>query len=288
MLKMLHRLIGEDIELVATLGAGGFVKADPNQLEQVIMNLVVNARDAMPLGGYLQIETADVDVDAAISQQHEGLSPGKYVIVTLQDTGCGIDESTIPHIFEPFFTTKGLGEGTGLGLSMVHGIVAQSGGCVRVESVLGRGTLFQIYLPFYKDVIEAPLEVSVSVPRGGHETILIAEDEEIVRGIIRQMLEGWGYKVLVAKDGQAACALFDGYEGQIDLLLTDVVMPGMSGQVLAERLTTQQPYLKVLYMSGYTHDFIGRHGELGQDVAFVQKPIARESLMEKIREVLDD
>lgn len=288
MLKMLHRLIGEDVALMATLGAGnGFVKADPNQLEQVIMNLVVNARDAMPQGGNLKIETAEVDVDAVFAQKHEGLSSGKYVTVLVQDTGCGIGEEALHHIFDPFFTTKGQGEGTGLGLAMVYGIVAQSGGCVTVESRVGQGTCFVIYLPLHADEVADESEKKSYQVSGGDETILLVEDDEIVRGFTQYLLEDWGYAVLVAENGPMACEIFDAHDGQIDLLLTDVIMPDMGGQILANHLMTRQKNLKVIFMSGYTHDFIGRHGALDMDMAFIQKPFTREGLAEKIRDVLD-
>ena len=289
MLKMLRRLIGEDIDLVAILGAGnGFVKADPNQLEHAIMNLAVNARDAMPLGGHLEIRTANVDVDVAFAQQHEGLSAGKYVSISVKDTGKGIDDDVLLHIFEPFFTTKEQGEGTGLGLSMVYGIVTQSGGTVTVDSVLACGTCFHIYLPMHEKVENDQAEESVTPLVGGTESILIVEDEEIVRSLTQHLLEGWGYQVFVAEDGKSACALFEARQGQIDLLLTDVIMPAMSGQVLATHLREQQPDLKVVYMSGYTHDFIGQHGILEDEVTLLRKPFTREDLSGKIRAVLDN
>jgi len=288
MLKMLHRLIGEDVALVATLGAGsGFVKADPHQLEQVIMNLVVNARDAMPQGGELRVETADVNVDVALAQKHEDLSPGKYVTVMVQDTGCGIDDDAMRHIFEPFFTTKAQGEGTGLGLAMVYGIVAQSGGCVTVESQVGRGTRFVIYLPLHTDILADESNDGAQVLLGGDETILLVEDEEIVRGFVQYLLESWGYEVLVAEDGKKACEIFDAQEGKVDLVLTDVIMPDMGGQILTERLKARQENLKIVFMSGYTHDFIGRHGALDMEIDFIQKPFTKEDLAEKLRQALD-
>ena len=288
MLNMLHRLIGEDIEMVASLSAGGgFVKADPHQLEQVLMNLVVNARDAMPQGGDLKISTANVTVDAMLANQYEDLSVGEYVTVMVQDTGAGMAAQIIPHIFEPFFTTKEQGEGTGLGLSMVYGVVAQSGGCVTVESELGKGTQFQIYLPLHEDVSELMADGESAEPLEGHETVLLVEDEEVVRGFARYLLDSWGYTVLEAVDGKSALEIFESYSGIVDLLLTDVIMPEMSGQALAEHLLAQHPDLKVVYMSGYTHDFIGRHGALDEDVAFVQKPFTQEGLSLKIREALD-
>lgn len=289
MLKMLHRLIGEDIDLIVTLGASnGFVKADPHQLEHAIMNLAVNARDAMPLGGRLEIATADVVVDVAFAQRHEGVAPGAYVSLSVQDTGDGIEDDVLNHIFDPFFTTKEQGEGTGLGLSMVYGIVTQSGGTVLVESAQGQGACFQIYLPLHEEAVDDDdLEECAQPLVGGTEGILLAEDEEIVRSLTQHLLEGWGYRVFVAENGQKACALFDAHQEQIDLLLTDVIMPGMSGHALVTRLKEQQANLKAVYMSGYTHDFIGQHGILEDEVIFLRKPFTREGLSSKIREALD-
>ncbi|MGA1199608.1 MAG: response regulator, partial [Candidatus Latescibacterota bacterium] len=203
------------------------------------------------------------------------------------DTGCGIGEDAMRHIFDPFFTTKGQGEGTGLGLAMVDGIVAQSGGCITVDSQVGHGTRFVIYLPLHTDMLADEVEDSTRLICGGDETILLVEDEEIVRGFAQYLLESWGYVVLVAEDGNKACEIFDEQEGKIDLLLTDVIMPDMGGQMLVERLKARQENLKIVFMSGYTHDFIGRHGALDMDMAFIQKPFTREDLAEKIRDVLD-
>jgi CheY-like chemotaxis protein len=274
---MLRRLIGEDIELTTVLEARpGRVEADPGQLEQVIMNLVVNARDAMPRGGRLIIRTA------------QGPAPDRRILLGVTDTGRGMDAETQSRIFEPFFTTKEKGKGTGLGLSTVYGIVEQHQGGIEVESVLGRGTTFRISLPGSRESaqVQAPAPV-VAGPERGAETVLLVEDEEAVRKLVCDILAGYGYRVLDAADGRTALALYERHGGDIAMLLTDVVMPQMSGRTLAERLLARQPDLKVLYMSGYTDDVIGNHGVLDSRMAYLQKPFTPDALAHKVREVLD-
>jgi PAS domain S-box-containing protein len=288
--SMLRRLIGEHIDLVTVLGGDlGLVKADPGQIEQVIMNLAVNARDAMPGGGKLTIETANVELDQAYASRHMAVKPGAYVMLALSDTGHGMDEETQARLFEPFFTTKEKGKGTGLGLSTVYGIIKQSGGTIWVYSELDRGTTFKIYLPRVVDVLEAlPL---VPAPGSelarGSETILLVEDEESVRALAREALEEAGFQVLEARHGTEALVVSHQYQGAIHLLVTDVVMPEMSGRVLADRLAPQRPALKVLYMSGYTDNAIVHQGVLDPGTAFLPKPFSPDTLVRKVREVLD-
>ncbi|WP_447978253.1 ATP-binding protein [Candidatus Nitrospira bockiana] len=287
---MLQRLIGEDIHLVAALDPRlGHVKADPAQMEQVIMNLAVNARDAMPKGGKLTIETANVEVLETVDQGEARIPPGRYARLIVSDTGCGMDPATQGRIFEPFFTTKGQGKGTGLGLSTVYGIVKQSDGHIVVDSQVGAGTTFTIYLPLVEDpVIEPPdnERLPPTLPYGT-ETVLLVEDEPTVRVLIRDTLRLFGYTVLEARHGFEAQLIGSQQASRIDLLMTDVVMPQMDGRELAEGLMKLHPDMKVLYMSGYTETAMVDHGVLSTGSAFLQKPFTPETLARKVRETLD-
>jgi PAS domain S-box-containing protein len=290
MSKMLRRLIGEDIELHTTLKNDlGKVQADPGQVEQIIMNLVVNARDAMPQGGKVTIETANVTVDETYAMEHVMVQTGEYVMLAVTDTGSGIDEETQTHIFEPFFTTKEAGKGTGLGLSTVYGIVKQSGGYVWIYSEVGVGTSFKVYLPRLDEQpqVEKSRALVGSTDVHGTETVLLVEDDAMVRRMARMILELHGYRVLEAEHADAALQIFQEHKDEIDLMLTDVIMPGMSGRVLAERLAELSPELPVIYMSGYTDDAIVRHGLLSDELDFIQKPFSPDGLAQKIRTVLD-
>ena len=285
--KMLRRLIGEDLELFFEEGPlPHMIKADPGQIEQVLLNLAVNSRDAMPHGGKLTIETADVQLDEAYRDAHFSMPVGSYVMLAISDTGCGMDKDVQAHIFEPFFTTKEQGKGTGLGLATVHGIVEQSGGHIWVYSELGRGTTFKIYLPTVKGTPEAA-EIR-AVPAGGSETVLLVEDDASLRKLARMILAAQGgYKVLESAGGKEAQMLAGQYKDRIDLLLTDVVMPGMGGRELSEKLATLRPEMKIMFMSGYTDDTVVRHGVLEVGTAYVQKPFTSESLLRKVRDALD-
>ena len=285
---MLQRLIGEDIDLRTSLDARlGPVQADPGQIDQVIMNLAVNARDAMPGGGQLIIETSNVELDAAALRGRVGVRPGPHVMLAVTDTGCGMDGATRARIFEPFFTTKGVGKGTGLGLSTVHGIINQSGGTVWVYSEPGKGTTFKIYLPRTTGPIEGSGPDTDTAPlASGSETILLVEDEQALRELVRDLLRARGYPVLEAGDGVEALEVARRH-GRIDLLLTDVIMPRMGGPELAKRLVDVQPNFKVLYMSGYTDRGVVHHGVLDPDASFLQKPVAMEVVARRVREVLD-
>ena len=288
--KMLRRVIGEDIELVIHLPEDlGGVKTDPGQIEQVIMNLAVNAKDAMPDGGKLVIETANVDLDEEYVRNHVAVIPGRYVMLAVSDTGVGMTPEIKEKVFEPFFTTKKKGEGTGLGLSTVYGIVKQSGGNIWVYSELRKGTTFKIYLPRVDEPLDEISE-KVTVRKGllrGSETILVVEDEEEVRKLVVRGLEGQGYRVLDAPQGFDAFLIGEEHQGPIHLLVTDVVMPKMSGRELAERILEILPEVKVLYMSGYTDNTIVHYGMLEKGVNYIQKPFTVEGLVQKVREVLD-
>jgi PAS domain S-box-containing protein len=291
-LKMLTRMIGEDIDLVMVPGQSLWtVRADAGQIEQVIMNLAVNARDAMPSGGKLTIETSNVTLDEEYARFHAPLRPGDYVMVAISDTGAGMDSETQSHIFEPFFTTKGT-KGTGLGLSTVYGIIKQSGGYIWVFSEMGRGTTFKIYLPRVASTGEAAAQVAAPIeiqkPEPGTETILLVEDEANLRYLARQYLEKQGYKVIEAADGAVAMQIAVAHEKVIHLLLTDVIMPGMNGRELAQRISEIRPNVKILYMSGYTENVIGHNGMLDAGVHLLQKPFNLRDLRSKVREVLDE
>jgi PAS domain S-box-containing protein len=288
-LKLLTRLIGEDVELVMIPGTDlGLVKADPGQVEQVIMNLAVNGRDAMPRGGKLTIETANVTLDASYARVHAPAEPGEYVMLAVSDTGCGMDSDTQTHIFEPFFTTKGP-KGTGLGLSTVYGIVKQSGGYIWVYSELNRGTTFKVYLPKVSAVGEtAAAQPVAALPEvaQGYETILLVEDETTVRELTKQYLQIQGYTVFEAADPSVALQISNAHDGPIHLLLTDVIMPGMNGRELAQRVTAARPETRVLYMSGYTENVIGHNGTLEPGINLLQKPFSLPVLKAKVRQVL--
>jgi signal transduction histidine kinase/CheY-like chemotaxis protein len=286
---MLQRLIGEDIGLTTVLDpALAPVKADRGQIEQILLNLVVNARDAMPQGGKLTLETANAELDQAYALHHLDVKPGAYVMLAVSDTGIGMSAETQARIFEPFFTTKEAGKGTGLGLATVYGIVQQSGGTVWVYSEPGHGTTFKIYLPRLVKAISSsePDEVRPASAQGS-ETVLLVEDEVIVRELVRKVLTTQGYTVLEVSDGPAALQLNERHPGPIHLLLTDVVMPHMSGREVAEYLGPLRPQMKILYMSGYTDDAIIRHGVLEPGVDLLQKPFTPVNLARKVREVLD-
>jgi CheY-like chemotaxis protein len=285
--NMLLRLIGEDVELRTVLDPSlGPVKMDPGQLHQVILNLAVNARDAMPQGGQLTLTTANVELEEAFAREHPDIAVGPYVLLLVTDTGCGMSSEVQAHLFEPFFTTKEVGKGTGLGLSTVYGIVTQSDGHIEVESTLERGTTFKVYLPRVQEMAPKPEGRTVNALPGGSETVLVVEDADMVRYYTRRVLQESGYNVLEAANGDMALRETADQTGPIHLLVTDVVMPGMSGRELAERLAAQRPGLRVLFLSGYTDDAIIRHG-VGAGAAFLQKPFSPEELTRKIREILD-
>jgi len=286
---MVRRLIGEDIQVVTPLDRElGQVRADPGQIEQIIVNLAVNARDAMPEGGTLTIETANAELDEHYAHSHPGTTPGQYVMLGVSDTGHGMDEQTQSHLFEPFFTTKEKGKGTGLGLATVYGIVKQSSGTILVYSEPGHGTTFKVYLPRVEGVAKPLVTVRSSVqPPTGTETVLLVEDHDGLRALARKVLGRYGYTVLEAPNGDEALRICERHQGAIHLLLTDVVMPGMSGPRLADRLAPLHPAMKVVYTSGYTDDAIVRHGVLVAGTAFLQKPYTIEALARKVRAVLD-
>jgi PAS domain S-box-containing protein len=285
---MLRRLIGEDIDLRLVLPSDlGTVSADAGQIEQVLMNLVVNARDAMPKGGVLTIETANMTLDEHYASRHVAVKPGPYILLAVSDNGTGMDEATQSRLFEPFFTTKGSGKGTGLGLSTVFGIVKQSGGSVAVYSEPSQGTTVKVYLP--RNDQPAALEAQGALRKAarGTETILLVEDDEMVRTLVRETLERSGYKILDAAGPIEARRIADQYRLPIQLLITDVVMPKVSGRDLADQLTRKRPDLKVLYMSGYTDNAVLNSGILRKEVAFLQKPFTPAALSDKVRDVLE-
>ncbi len=288
---MLGRLIGENIEIVTSPEAGlGHVEADPGQMEQVLLNLAVNARDAMPQGGKLILETTNVDLDEAYARTHTGSRPGPHVRLAVSDTGHGMDAPTLARLFEPFFTTKPRGKGTGLGLATVYGIVKQSEGHIDVYSEPGRGSTFKIYLPRVDEKGAAPVETrpESGVSPGGTETILLVEDDEALRALIGEILGGYGYVVLQASGPEPGLRTAQSHPGAIHLLMTDVIMPQMNGRDLAARLHAVRPDTKVLYMSGYTDEAIGHHGVISPGTHFLQKPFAMKALLRKVRTVLED
>jgi two-component system cell cycle sensor histidine kinase/response regulator CckA len=293
-LPMLRRLIGENIELGAALTTERRVKADPGQLQQVIMNLALNARDAMPDGGRLTISVNEGNIEDEQVAACLGAAPGPYMVLTVRDTGVGMDQATQAHVFEPFFTTKGPGKGTGLGLAMVYGIVTQSGGCIRVSSELGRGSVFEVYLPRVEEpLLEAAQNGNGASPNGNDaskratETVLLVEDDEAVRNFASEVLKRCGFRVHVATNGEQALAMWDTLSGSVDVLLTDVIMPKMSGTVLADRLRHTKPGLPVLFMTGYTDDALARHVVPGSRPNFIQKPFLPHVLAARIRGVLE-
>jgi nitrogen-specific signal transduction histidine kinase/CheY-like chemotaxis protein len=287
--RMVRRVLGEDVEqeIVLSLRASR-VKVAPGQVEQVIMNLVVNARDAMPNGGRLTVETRQVEFDSAADVKPDGVHPGRYAVLEVTDTGVGMDAATQQRIFEPFFTTKEQGKGTGLGLSTVFGIVHQGGGRIRVDSEPGRGTKFTVYLPEERGASEAADRAPASPrPGRGNETVLVVEDEDQVRALVQAILQRQGYRVLAAQHPTEAIRLSAQFDGKIDLLLTDVIMPEMSGRLLADQLLASRPDAKVLFMSGYTNNVVLDRGAEGTHMAFLQKPVTPSELHDKVRAVLD-
>ena len=285
---LLRRTIGDDVQLVTRFEPRlARVNADPGQIEQVLMNLAINSRDAMPTGGFLTIETATLTLDAAFAKQHPGSSPGIHAMIAITDTGVGMDAATLGRVFEPFFTTKEPGKGTGLGLATIYGIVKQSSGSIWVDSDVGRGTTFKIYLPQAEHVAADSQPVVTSRPVNGTETILLVDDQQHVRAVARATLVRQGFTVLDADRGDAALQLAKRHDAPIHLLLTDVVMPGIGGRDLARLLLQERPSLRVLYMSGYTDQAIVDHGVLETDIAFIQKPFSPEGLLLKVRETLD-
>ena len=289
MLRMLSRLIGEDIDLAWRPGSELWpVKMDPSQVDQMLANLCVNARDALHGVGHVTIETGTARFDATYCADHLGFIPGEYVLLAVSDDGCGMDRETIAKIFEPFFTTKGIGQGTGLGLSTVYGIVKQNNGFINVYSEPGKGTTFKIYLARHTDqAVEAPKVDSLSITHGHGETILIVEDEVSILELAKRILGGLGYTVLIARLPSQALHLAEEYSSEIHLLITDVVMPEMNGKELSNRLRTVCPTLRTLFMSGYTANVIAHRGVLDQGVQFMQKPFSKESMAQKVREALE-
>jgi PAS domain S-box-containing protein len=285
---MLGRLLGDHVTLSNVLCHDlGTIKADPSQIEQVLMNLAVNARDAMPEGGKITLRTANVKIDQAYSRQHPYLKPGPYVMLSVGDTGVGMDAETRSRIFEPFFSTKVAGKGTGLGLSTVFGIIKQSAGAINVYSEPGYGTKFKIYFPRCKSAPVVIQPHDAAPLSGGSETLLLVDDAAPLRGLTRLLLEGCGYTVLDSGDPADAIEIAARHNGALPLLITDVVMPGFSGPILAERLRVLRPGMKVLYTSGYADDEVAQHGLIGTDRAFLEKPFGRDALIRKVREVLD-
>jgi nitrogen-specific signal transduction histidine kinase/ActR/RegA family two-component response regulator len=288
MKTLLQRVLGEDVDVLMDLdGTAGHVTADPGQIEQVILNMAINARDAMSEGGSLTLETRHVDVDATYARQQIDLTPGPYEVLSISDTGVGMDAATLARAFEPFFTTKPVGKGTGLGLATAYGIIKQSGGHVTVSSKPGSGTTFRIYLPRTESSGSAPVVVEEVAARRGTEVVLLAEDDVILRALARDILVTEGYTVLDSQNVEDALRFAENQDGAIHLLLTDVVMPLMGGRELAERMSGRRPETRILFVSGFTDDTVVRHGVLDEGVAFLQKPFTLESLSRTVRHVLD-
>jgi PAS domain S-box-containing protein len=285
---MLRRLIGEHIQLVTILPERlGAVKADPGQLEQVVLNLAVNARDAMPGGGRIVMETANAELDEAYVKTHPDARAGPHVVLSVSDSGHGMDAATIAHIFEPFFTTKGVDKGTGLGLSTVYGIVRQSGGHVTVYSEPGQGAVFKVYLPRVDAPLEPPVEPASSQDDSGHETVLLAEDDPGLRAMVAEVLEGAGYVVLEAASPEVALELAESHAGPIHVLMTDVVMPRIGGNELSQHVRARRPEVRVLFASGYSFDAVGHQGLIGPDTNFLEKPFTAAALLRRLRRILD-
>ncbi len=286
--SMLHRIIGEDIALTTVCTRElGRVRADPGQVEQVLLNLVVNARDAMPSGGKLTLETANVTLGHEYASTHPLVASGEYVMVSVSDTGVGMDAAVMAKIFEPFFTTKGPGKGTGLGLATCYGIVKQNGGSISVYSEVGKGTTFKVYLPRVWEAATTRERPSAAAAAGGSETLLIVEDNDMVRRLAVRILTGKGYRVLEAGDGAEALRVYAAQPAGVALVMTDVILPGMSGKQLADKLRQSQPGLRIIYTSGYTENTIVHHGVVDAGVQFLPKPYLPSALLEKIRAVLD-
>jgi len=286
--KLLRRLVPANIDVVPVLAPNiGQVKVDPGQVQQILINLVVNARDAMPEGGKVVIETANTDLDEEYASQHVGLQPGSYVLLSVSDTGCGMDAETRSRLFEPFFTTKQPGKGTGLGLSTIYGIIKQSGGDITVESVVGKGTTFRIYLPVVEAAVEeADVTLAPPVEPGGTETILVVEDETALRRLLCMSLERRGYKVFAAKDGAEAIEIFRQHGDQIHAVVSDIMMPHVDGFDLKQRIAALRPDVKFLLMSGYSEDIVGQRQTLLQGCAFLEKPFLPDELVDKVRDLL--
>ncbi len=286
---MLRRVIGEDIELTSVCASDlGRVRADPSQMEQVLMNLAVNARDAMEKGGHLTIETTNVTLGDDYLARHPDATPGAYVMVSVSDTGGGMDQATMTHIFEPFFTTKAAGKGTGLGLATCYGIVKQSGGLIWVYSEIGKGTTFKVYIPRVWDAATAIERRAGDVALGGTETLLVVEDNDMVRRLAVRILESQGYRVLEASDGVDGLRLHQTHQGRVDLVITDVVLPKMSGKEMSDKLRETWPDIKILYTSGYTENTIIHQGVADQDINFLGKPYVSSELLARVREILDE
>jgi len=287
--KLLRRLIGEDIEMKSVVSAGlGTIKADPAQVEQVLMNLVVNARDAMPKGGKMIVETSNVELDRVYASEHVSVKPGRYVMLAVSDSGTGMSPETVAHIFEPFFTTKGGTKGTGLGLATVYGIVKQSGGYVWVYSEPEKGSTFKVYFPRVDEKVEKSSRTKQDMKaERGSETVLLVEDDDAVRELTEVILTAQGYNVICANGPKRAEEIAAERSNEIDLVLTDVIMPTMSGRELVKKLSEKNSKLRVLYMSGYTDNVIAQGGVLEEGLAFLQKPFTPRALSQKVREVLD-